>query len=71
MTHRITCLIPRSTCKNTCGRNNTKTTFMEIFFIGNHFITARKVTSAISSLNLCENVTGYTGFVQILGKEIP
>ena len=58
MTHRITCLIP--TCKNVCGRNNTKTTFLEIFFIGYHFITARyKVSSAISSLNVCENVTGY------------
>ena len=33
----ITCLIP--TCNNTCGRNNTKT-FLEIFFIGYHFITA-------------------------------
>ena len=55
--HRITCLIP--TCKNTCGRNNTKTTFSEIFFIGYHFITARKVSPAISSLNVCENVTGY------------
>ena len=53
MTHRITCLIP--TCKNTCGRNNTKTTFLEIFSIGYHFITARKVSSAISSLD----VTGY------------
>ena len=52
MAHRITCLIP--TCKNTCGRNNTKTTFLEIFFIGYHFITARKVSSAISSLNVCE-----------------
>ena len=52
MAHRIiTCLIP--TCKNTCGRNNTKTTFLEIFFIGYHFITARKVSSAISSLNVC------------------
>ena len=51
MAHRITCLIP--TCKNTCGRNNTKTTFLEIFFIGYHFITARKVSSAISSLNTC------------------
>ena len=57
MTHRITCLTP--TCKNTCGRNNTKTTCLEIFFIGYHFITARKVSSAISSLNVCENVTGY------------
>ena len=57
MTHRITCLIP--TCKNTCGRNNTKTTFLEIFFMGYHFITALKVSSAISSLNVCENVTGY------------
>ena len=59
LTHRITCLIP--TCKNTCRRNNTKTTFLEIFFIGYHFITARKVSSAISSLNVCENqkVTGY------------
>ena len=47
MTHQITCLIP--TCKNTCG--NTKTTYLEIFFIGYHFITARKVSSAISSLN--------------------
>ena len=52
MAHRITCLIP--TCKNTCGRNNTKTTFLEIFFIGYHFITARKVSSAISSLNVGE-----------------
>ena len=55
-----------------CGRNNTKTTFLEIFFIGYHFITARKVSSAISSLNVCEKtfeksrttkpipVTGYT-----------
>ena len=51
MAHRITCLIP--TCKNTCGRNNTRTTFLEIFF-GYHFITARKVSSAISSLNVCE-----------------
>ena len=51
MAHGITCLIP--TCKNTCGRNNTKT-FLEIFFIGYHFITARKVSSAISSLNVCE-----------------
>ena len=57
MTDRITCLIP--TCKNTCERNNTKT-FLEIFFIGYHFITARKVSSAISSLNVCENVTGYS-----------
>ena len=57
MTHRIICPIP--TCKKTCGRNNTKTTFLEIFFIGYHFITARKVSSAISSLNVCENVTGY------------
>ena len=38
-------------------RNNTKTTFLEIF-IGYHFITARKVSSAISRLNVCENVTG-------------
>ena len=45
MAHRIICLIP--TCKNTCGRNNTKTTFLEIFFIGYHFITARKVSTAI------------------------
>ena len=52
MAHWITCLIP--TCKSTCGRNNTKTTFLEIFFIGYHFITARKVSSAISSLNVCE-----------------
>ena len=52
--YRITCLIP--TCKNTY---NTKTTFLEIFFIGYYFITARKVSSAISSLNVCENVTGY------------
>ena len=35
MAHRITCLIP--TCKNTCERNNTKTTFLEIFFNGYHF----------------------------------
>ena len=34
MVHWITCLIP--TCKNTCGRNNTKTTFLEIFVIGYH-----------------------------------
>ena len=52
MAHRTTCLIP--TCKNTCGGKNTKTTFLEIFFIGYHFITARKVSSAISSLNVCE-----------------
>ena len=71
MANRISCLIP--TCKNTCGRNNTKTTFLEIFFSGYHdFITARKVSSAISSLNVCEKtfeksrntkpiaVTGYT-----------
>ena len=74
MAHRITCLIP--TCKNRsiCGRNNTKTTFLEIFFIPYHFITSRKVSSAISrsSLNTCEKtfeksrytkpipVTGYT-----------
>ena len=57
MTHRITCLIPN--CKNTCWRNNTNTTFLEIFFNGYHFITACKVSSAISSLNVCENVTGY------------
>ena len=57
MTHQITCLIP--TCKNTCGRNNTETTFLDIFLIGYHFITARKVSPAISSLNVCENVTGY------------
>ena len=31
--------------------NNTKTTFFEIFFIGYHFITACKVSTAISSLN--------------------
>ena len=49
MAHRIICLIP--TCKNTCGRNNTKITILEIFFIGDHFITARKVSTAISSLN--------------------
>ena len=59
MTHRITCLIP--TCKNTCGRNNAKTTFLEIFSIGYHFITACKVSSAIFRLNVCENVTGYFG----------
>ena len=52
MAHRITCLTP--TCKNTCGRNNAKTTFLEIFFIGYHFITAHKVRSAISSLNVWE-----------------
>ena len=83
MAHRITCLIPRSTCKNTCGRNNTKTTFLEIFFIGYHFITARKVSSAISSLNVCEKtfeksrntkpipVTGYTdiSLPEITGPE--
>ena len=49
------------TCKNTCGRNNTKTTFLEIFFIrifGYHFITAGKVSTAISSLN--EREAGYT-----------
>ena len=49
MVHRITCLIP--ICKNTYGRNNTTTIFLEIFFIGYHFITARKVSTAISSLN--------------------
>ena len=53
MAHQITCLAP--TCMNTCGRNNTKTTFLEIFFIGYHFITARKVIPAISSLNVREN----------------
>ena len=70
MAHRITCLIP--TCKNTRGRNNTKTTFLEIFFIGYYFITARNVSTAISSLNVHEKtfdkyqhtkpilVTGYT-----------
>ena len=72
MAHPITCLIPA--CKNTCGRNNTyvKTTFLKIFFIGYHFITARKVSTAISSLNEHEKtfeksqhtkpipVTGYT-----------
>ena len=31
--------------------NNTKTTFFEIFCIGYHFITACKVSTAISSLN--------------------
>ena len=45
----VLALIP--TCKNTCGRNNTKTTFLEIFFIGYHFISACKVITAISSLN--------------------
>ena len=35
-------------------KNNTKTTFLEIFFIGYHFITACKVSSAISSLNVCK-----------------
>ena len=74
MAHRITCLVP--TCKNTCGRNNTKTTILEIYSlsIGYHFITARKVSSAISSLKVREKtfeksqhtkprsipVTGYT-----------
>ena len=49
MAHLITCLIP------TCGRNNTETTFfLETFFIGYHFITARKVSTAISSLNVRE-----------------
>ena len=48
MAHQIACLIP--TGKNTCGRNNTN----YIFFIGYQFITARKVSSAISSLNVCE-----------------
>ena len=81
MAHRITCLIP--TCKNTCGRNNTKTTFLQIFFIGYHFITARKESSAISSLNVCEKtfekscntkpipVTGYTdiSLPEITGPE--
>ena len=52
MAHRITCLIP--TCKKTCGRSNKKTTFLEIFFIGYYFITARKVSTAISSLNVHE-----------------
>ena len=49
MAHRITCLIL------TCERNNTKTTL----FFGNivywiFFITARKVSTAISSLNVRE-----------------
>ena len=52
MAHQRTCLIP--VCKNTYGRNNTKTTFLEIFFTGYHLITARKVSSANSSLNVCE-----------------
>ena len=63
MAHQITCLIP--TCKNTCGRNNTKTTFLgchfitarkvsSALFIGCHFITAHKVSSAISSLKVRE-----------------
>ena len=81
MAHRITCLI--LTCKNTCGRNNTKTTFLEIFCIGYHFITARKVSSAISSLNVCKEAfeksrntkpipsTGYTdiSLPEITGPE--
>ena len=48
MAYWITCLIP--TCKNTCGRSNTKTTFLEIFLIGYHFISARKVSSALFRL---------------------
>ena len=52
MTHWITCLIP--TCKNTCGRNNTKTTFLEIFFIGYHFITPREVSSGYIDISLPE-----------------
>ena len=77
MAHRITCLIP--TLKNTCGRNNTKTTFLIIFFIGYHFITARKVSSAISSLNVCEKTfeksrntkpIPVTGYVDISLPEI-
>ena len=41
--------------------SSTKTIFSDIIFIiiGYHFITARKISSAISSLNVCENVTGY------------
>ena len=35
----------------TCERNNKKTTFLEIFFNGYHFITAPKVSTAISNLN--------------------
>ena len=67
----------------TCGRNNTKTIFLEIFFIGYHFITARKISSAISSLNVCEKtfekslntkpipVSGYTdiSLPEITGPE--
>ena len=67
MAHRVTCLIP--TCKNTCGRNNTKT-FLEIFFIGYHFITALKVSSATSSLNVCEKTfekSGNTQPIQVTG----
>ena len=68
MAHRITCLI--LTCTNTYGRNNTD--IFEIFFIGCHIITARKVSSATSSPNVREKtfektqhtkpipVTGYT-----------
>ena len=52
MAHRITCLI--LTCKNTCGRNDKKITFLKIFFIGYHFITACKVSTAIFSLNELE-----------------
>ena len=48
------CLIP--TCKNTCERNNTNTTFFEIFFIGYYCITAGKVSTAISSLNVREKI---------------
>ena len=69
MAHRITCLII-PTCKNTCGRNNTKTTFLEIFFIGYHFITAPKVSSAISSLNVCEKTfdkSRNTKHIQVTG----
>ena len=57
MAHRITCLIP--TCKNICGRNHTKTTFLEIFFIGYHFITARKVSSANRVVDRLESLLSW------------
>ena len=46
MTHQMTCLIPNF--KNTCRKDNTKTTFLETFFIRYYFITARKERTAIS-----------------------
>ena len=50
-----------------------------IFFIGYHFITSRKVSSAISSLNVCEKSfeksrnrkpTAVAGYIDISLQEI-